>query len=329
MSLSRTAIALLPTLVSIDSPNSPEDVQSLRMLVVGCDGIRSRIRQLMFGEKNPVSHAGYTHQYCFRSLVGMHEAINLIGQAKTPICENAEYLTSTRFMYNGPDGHIITYPVAMGTLLNVLAVISDPKEWDTVDRKHTTKTTKQEAVDFFKSWYHPTVKAIVDLLPDELEKWAIFDMLDHPAEKYHTDHCVCIAGDAAHASGPHLGAGAGFGIEDALVLATALDYVNREAASKSDLEKVDMCSAALSTYNDVRYERTQWLVGATREACDLFQFRSGDEYADDHYQVFEREISALFHNIWDVDIEAMVEDTVGGMRNRVKRTQWINDGVVG
>ncbi|KAH8904110.1 salicylate 1-monooxygenase sala [Coniochaeta sp. PMI_546] len=269
-------------------------------IVIGCDGIRSRVRQLLLGEANPASYPGYTHKYCFRALIGTCEA-------REAIREKGEYLTSTRFMYNGPGGHMITYPVAMGTFLNVLVVVSDPGEWSTKDGKHTAKTTKKEAVDFFRSWHHPTVKAIVDLLPEDLDKWAIFDMMDHPAPRYNGG-CVCIAGDAAHAAGPHLGAGAGFGIEDALVLATALDSLNKRVRLANwDVKRANLCSQALSAYNQVRYERTQWLVGATRQACSLFQARRA--YTPEENERFGREIGELFHTIWDYDIKQMVKTT--------------------
>lgn len=278
------------------------DLTHSQRRVVGCDGIHSKVRRLLLGEDNPASYPGYTHKYCFRALIGTTEARDAIG-------EKGEYLTSTRFMYNGPDAHVITYPVAMGAFVNVLVVISDPSEWNTEDGKHTAKTTREEAVTFFQSWQHPTVKALVGLLPEELDKWAIFDMLDCPAPRYN-DGCVCIAGDAAHAAGPHLGAGAGFGIEDALVLATAIDHVDKEVCADggSNADRVELCSKALSAYNRVRYERTQWLVGATREACSLFQARRASGSREN--ELFGEKISRLFHKIWDYDIGRMVEETV-------------------
>jgi len=237
--------------------------------------------------------------------------------------ERGEYLTSTRFMYNGPDGHVVTYPVAMGTFLNVLVVVSDPDEWDTADGRHTAKTTKREAVDFFRSWQHPVVKGLIGLLPKELDKWAIFDMLDHPAPGYNKG-CACIAGDAAHAAGPHLGAGAGFGVEDALVLATALDSVDKKvrSAGVTDVERVEMCSQALAAYNHVRYERTQWLVGATRRACSLFQARR--DFVPEENERFATEIGELFHTIWDYQIDKMVEETVASLET-IEITKEVDD----
>lgn len=212
-------------------------------------------------------------------------------------------------MYNGDGGHIITYPVAQGKFLNTLVVITDYCDWKSKDGKLTARTTKQEAVDFFQDWKHPAVKAIVDLLPDVLDKWAVFDMMKHPAPAYHKG-CVCIAGDAAHASGPHLGGGAGFGIEDSLVLATALEYGNKQAAAISGVERVRICEKALETYNKVRYERTQWLISATREACALFHLKPPEVPLPAHNEMFGKEISARFHQIWDEDIDGMVKETL-------------------
>jgi salicylate hydroxylase len=158
-------------------------------------------------------------------------------------------------------------------------------------------------------WSHPAVRAVIDLLPDELDRWAIFDMMDHPAAKYNAG-CVCIAGDAAHAAGPHLGAGAGFGIEDALVLATALEHVDKKLArgKVTPAGKVELCSAALSAYNAVRYQRTQWLVRATRDACRLFQIER--VYSREASEWFGKEVSKLFSRVWDYDIDEMVKETV-------------------
>jgi salicylate hydroxylase len=227
---------------------------------------------------------------------------------------------STRFMYNGPDAHAITYPVADGALLNVLLVLSDPAPW--TEPRHTARGSKAEALAAFGAW-HPTARAIVDLLPDEMEKWAIFDMHDHPAPAYHgAGGRVCIAGDAAHAVGPHLGAGAGFGMEDALVLVELMDVIDRAAAAdaattpvvdggnggtkneEKAAKKAELCRKAMAAYNDVRYERTQWLAGRTREAVDLFQ--QNYDGVGDNFEKFGDEITWRFHQIWEYDVDQMV-----------------------
>ena len=230
-----------------------------------------------------------------------------------------DHRTSTRFMYNGPGAHIITYPVGHGASLNVLAVADDPHPWPDAAR-HTKPATAADAAAAFAGW-HPTARAIVGLLPDRLDRWAVFDSFAGPAPSY-VRGAVGLAGDAAHAAGPHLGSGAGFGIEDALVLAAlleAVDEVGRRGGGgggggggRGDVGV--LCRDALEVYNSVRYERTQWLVGATREACSLFHWEDPECGSDP--EKFGREITWRFHKIWHYDVDAMVREALDQLAKR-------------
>ena len=270
--------------------------------VVGCDGVWSRVRSLVFGD---AYRATYSHQYCFRAVVPMETARAAIG----------DHRASTRFMYNGHGAHSITYPVAKGAMLNLLVVIGDPEPWvgsgtanienglvsadnDTANRQTTGKGNRADAEHAFRDW-QACAKGVVSLLPEQPDRWAIFDMLANPVPSYTKGRTV-LAGDAAHASGPHLGAGAGFGIEDALLLATLLADVAKGAADSASLH------SALQAYSDVRYERTQWLIQASRDAADLFQWR--DEAKGKDAEVFGREITWRFHTIWNYDLEGMLSE---------------------
>lgn len=287
---------------------------STASVVIGCDGIRSRVRQLLFppSPTSPPTGAGYTSGYCFRALAPMPAAIAALGPVK-PL---------TRFMYNGSGAHVITYPVGNNTLLNILAVLTDPTTsspsspatnphpaWLPAGQ-HTAPGTRAEAETAFADW-HPTVRRIIALMPERMDRWAIFDMAANPAPRYTGPEGsrVCVAGDAAHATGPHLGAGGGMGIEDALVLSELLKAVDGRA-KKSDRRKegdvARLVAAALEVYNEVRYGRTQEVVRSTRAACDLFQWRD-PKIATDPAR-FGREITALFHAVWEYDLDGMVRE---------------------
>ncbi|KAI8950123.1 hypothetical protein F4801DRAFT_362891 [Xylaria longipes] len=272
-------------------------------IVIGCDGIRSRVRQLIFGETNPVSYPRYTNKFCFRALIPMDKAREVLGEPRT----------LNRFMYNGLDAHVITYPVAGGALLNALFVVTDPNPWPL--ERHTAQVTKGEVVDLYKEW-HPTIRSLIGLLPEKLDKWALFDMYDYPAPYYNLGS-VALAGDAAHASGPHLGSGAGFGIEDALVLASVLKAADEKIeARRSGKSKARICRDALAAYNTVRYVRDQWLPGATREAVELFHWRNKEVGSKNHQRFLER-MHVLFHMIWENDIDEMVKIAVAEFENVV------------
>lgn len=271
--------------------------------MIGCDGIRSRVRQLILGETNPASQPRYTHKFCFRALLPMAAVRNVLSPERI----------RDRFMYNGPGAHVITYSVAGGALLNALFVVSDPDPWPPGAR-HTAPGTKQEVVDAYKEW-HPAVRGLVDLLPEKLDKWAIFDMYDYPAPHYNVGS-VALAGDAAHASGPHLGSGAGFGIEDALVLASVLkaadDELGGTAGGEAEKSKTQICHDALAAYNTARFDRDQWLPGATREAVELFQWQDKEVGSDP--EKFLARVGGLYHTIWDNDIDEMVRNAVAGFQ---------------
>ena len=254
----------------------------------------------MFGVDNPASYPSYTHKVAFRGLIPMNSAKAALG----------DYRASTRLMHLGPNAHVLTFPVAMGTVLNVVAFITDPKEWEAPDGKFTAPATKSEVMAAF-STFGPAVRAVIGLLPDELDKWAIFDTFDHPVPTY-VQSRLCLAGDAAHAAAPHHGAGAGFGIEDALVLATLINVAGKYPCSK----KAETIRTMLTVYDEARYERTQWLVHSSRMVGELFEWQ--DAHCGSDVEMFRREIEWRSHRIWDYDVEKMVSETFGQFLSRLE-----------
>lgn len=275
-------------------------------LVIGCDGIRSRLRNHISTRLSPSGHpakASYTRKFCYRALIPMPLAVAAVGQ----------YRASTRFMYNGPGAHIITYPVGNNSVLNMLAVISDSNEWPD-EKRHVLPGNKDDIRQAFKN-FHPTVQKLAELFPEENEgrdgsiiKWGIFDTYDFPLPKYYAAR-VAIAGDAAHATGPHLGAGGGLGIEDALLLAELLEKVTQIQASdgpESEVPISQILDKALYEYNDFRYSRTQDVVKWTRDAVDLFQWK--DEQTAKDGNKFGMLVRKMFHRVWfDLYLKQMVD----------------------
>lgn len=48
--------------------------------IVGCDGIKSRVRTAMFGEDHPSSRPVYSHKYAYRALVPIDKAVEVLGE---------------------------------------------------------------------------------------------------------------------------------------------------------------------------------------------------------------------------------------------------------
>lgn len=273
-------------------------------VVLGCDGIRSRVRQLILGPDNPASYPSYSHKFAFRTLIPMEQARETLGRAKS----------STRCMHLGHNAHIVTYPVAMGKFMNVAAFVTDQGEWPN-EEKMTLPISKKDAAKYFDS-FGPVVAACMNMLPDDLIKWGIYDLFDNPVTTYVSKGGrMCILGDAAHGSAPHHGAGAGFGIEDALVLAIAMEGAVGALKESSKATKSDVIRVALATYERVRLQRTRWLVESSRYLGELYEWQT--ECGSNGPKMLH-EVERRGHKIWDYDIDGMVRVTKELLEHKFK-----------
>ncbi|KAI1134064.1 putative salicylate hydroxylase [Hypoxylon sp. FL0543] len=262
--------------------------------VIGCDGIHSRTRRVLLGDTHQASHASYSHKVAYRAIVPIADGISAIGHDKA----------NNQCTHMGPDAHIVSFPVNKWTLLNLFVFMHDPEPWREPE-KMTAPGTRDEVARALRNW-SPAVRELVDLLPEHLTKWGIFDMAEHPAPTYAGGR-VCIAGDAAHASSPFHGVGACMGVEDCLVLATALETTMATSYDGSVLSKASAISTAFQTYSAVRLERSHWLVESSREMGDIYEWRyaATGHHADKCKAEFERRS----RKIWDFNVDKMVTDT--------------------
>ncbi|KAH0037081.1 FAD/NAD(P)-binding domain-containing protein, partial [Aureobasidium melanogenum] len=261
--------------------------------LIGTDGIKSSIRGMLFGKDSPVAKPTYTHRYAYRGLLKMENAVKALGKD----------LATNRTMHLGQDGHILTFPVAHGKILNVVAFKYDPGEW--TDSRLVVPTTKEDAKRDYKDWGNK-VQAIVDLLEDKLDKWAIFDLGDHPVSTYAKGR-VAIVGDAAHATGPHHGAGAGICIEDSAILAELLAVAwSRLEEQSTQVSKTKVLESVLKVFDEERRERTQWLVQSSRASVELYEWR--DRLCKRDPAKIKEQILWRNHKIWRVDIDDMAAE---------------------
>ena len=284
--------------------------------VIGCDGIKSRVRSIMIGDDDPSSHPQYSHMYAYRGLVPMDQAVKGLGD------DHAR----NRWCYTGPNGHVLTFPVAQGKLMNVVAYRADAHSWPD-DTKLVLPSSKARAMQEYQEWGHSVRKIMSMLIDDKLDCWGLFDTADHPLKTYCRGR-TCILGDAAHASTPHHGAGAGFGIEDAAVMTSLLDLAGREtskssASSSSHLTRSRaateatthhphrLVEAAFAAFNESRIERTQWLVSSSRVIGNLYQYRD-PECGSDPWKI-KAKIVPRFRQIWNADIAHMMSEAAADM----------------
>lgn len=145
-------------------------------------------------------------------------------------------------------------------------------------------------------------------MPDP-SQGAIFE---HPHISTFTRSRVAVLGDAAHASTPHQGAGAGQAIEDAHVLA--------ELLADSRITTPKHVVAAFQAYDAERRPRSQRVVTSSKENADLLCLCY--EGVGDHEQTLKETWNERYRWLWDIDVEQQAENS----RNRLAKLFQKGDG---
>lgn len=209
-------------------------------------------------------------------------------------------------MHVGPGAHLIHYPVANNTMVNVAAFVHDEGDWPG-NGSMVAPASREDVQSVFGDW-EPSLRHLVSLLPEKLDKWALFDTWEWPAPRYNKGR-VCLVGDAAHASTPHHGAGACMGVEDVLCLVTLIEAVD-DSIGIEKASKGHALALAFDVFNTIRRPRTQWLVDSSRRVCDLYHQREwGDPQRWTKSQVCFEEIRDRTLKIWYFDYEGMIRET--------------------
>ena len=252
--------------------------------VIGCDGVKSRIRQILLEGHDSVEPQ-FTGKYAYRGLIPMEEAVKAIGD----IARNSH-------MTCGYGGHLVNFPVDRGQTMNVVAFQTKADgQWEHGKEWVVPATTRDVLADY-REWDESVQNLL--LMLKKPDKWGIFEHT--PASTYYRGGKICLLGDCAHASSPHQGAGAGMAIEDAAVLSTLLGHV--QALNSSELER------AFRAYDTSRRPRTQRLVTTSRDAGMLYDFQK--ERVGDDPELFKQDLLQRMRWIWDTDLEQHCDDAV-------------------
>ena len=163
-------------------------------VLIGAEGLHSKTRVALNGVATPF----YTHQVAWRALVPA-----LGGEA--PVAK----------VYMGAGRHLVVYPLRGGEMLNIVAV-QERREWaeEGWNFKDDPENLRAAFADF---------GAEAQAILARVETVYLWGLFRHPvAECWHKGR-VAILGDAAHPTLPFMAQGAVMALEDAWVLADALD----------------------------------------------------------------------------------------------------------
>jgi salicylate hydroxylase len=201
-------------------------------IVVGADGIHSKVRESLFGADAP----RFTGCICWRGMAPI-EAV--------PRDINTNDVT----LWMGPHGHVVHYRVRRGELLNIVAHI-DSDAW--TEESWTQECSVDEVMTAYARW-NPALTRVFPA-SERWYKWALYDR-DPPARW--SKGRATLLGDSAHAMLPYLGQGAAMAIEDGCVLAGMI------ARAGDDLD------GALAAYERLRKPRvTEAVLGSRARARD-------------------------------------------------------------
>jgi len=176
---------------------------------------------------------------------------------------------------------------ASSDLANALTVIAFASRPTWEDSNWVVQTSRDHMLNDFKDFI-PAVRKIMESL-QKPDIWALFYHL--PASTYYiTKPLICLVGDAAHATTPQQGAGAGMCIEDVYVLSELLSQCHQ----KDQLAKV------FYAYDAVRRPRSQRLVETSKEAGKLWEFEG--EGVGDNLEALRSNAMTRMDWIWDYEI---------------------------
>jgi salicylate hydroxylase len=192
-------------------------------VLVGADGVHSRIRQALFGPDRPQ----FTGIIAWRGIVPMD---------RLP----AHMVRKIGTNWVGPGGHVVHYPLRAGKVMNFVGAL-ERSDWQV--ESWSARGTNEELTRDYAGW-HDDVHALIRNIPVPF-KWAL---MTRPPMARWTVGRVTLLGDACHSMVPFLAQGANMALEDGYILARALSEIQGDPGAR------------LARYEEARRERTRRTV---------------------------------------------------------------------
>lgn len=209
-------------------------------VVIGADGIHSKIQQTLLKQLNLKSVPRFTGQVAWRGTVNVQD---LPPQLVEP---NAN-------LWVGPGRHFVSYYLRAGHEINFVAV-EERSDWR--DESWQQQGDINQLRQTFSGW-HPQVSQILQATQRSF-LWALHDR--EPLSTW-VDHNVALLGDACHPMLPFLAQGAAMAIEDSYVLAAMLSQHQHS-------------HIALQHYQQQRLTRTRQIQLGARNNASLYHMRT-------------------------------------------------------
>lgn len=166
--------------------------------------------------------------------------------------------------YMGPGGHIMAYPLKGNKVYNMVLIHPSKTAGDTEEDAWTTTGKRKDMMTFYASW-SPLIRKWLSYAGEEDEEtipeWTL-NM--YPPLPTWIQGGIALIGDACHPMLPYVAQGAANGIEDAAVIATALNCTSN-------------IQLALRVYETVRKERAEKIVASASDTSRSLHLPDGPE----------------------------------------------------
>ncbi|WP_425919492.1 salicylate 1-monooxygenase [Acinetobacter sp. TSRC1-2] len=264
--------------------------------LIGCDGIHSVIRNHVL-DSHQLARVSpeFSGTWAYRGIIKFED----FKQAVQELGNDPE-LAEVPQMLLGKDKHILTFPIRQGEEINIVAFKSDRTQTTLPENTLWTKpVSKQDMLDDFADW-SDSCQALLNLI-EQPTIWALHETPPLTTYKNKTQNVIVI-GDAAHAMLPHQGAGAGQGLEDALILANLLANPQLTAENIKLVSKI---------YEDIRLDRAVKVQHTSHESGEIYELYSPD------YPSFEEIGAHLAHRfdwLWQHSLEQDIENATTALQ---------------
>ncbi len=210
--------------------------QAVHDVVLGADGIHSKVRSALFGEEQP----RFTGVVSFRAVVPTDK-----------VRQVPEIEAFTKWWGPNPQSQIVTFPLNRGRDTFIFATTGQ-------DSWHEESWTSPGDVNELRSFYcdyHPDARALLDAC-DSVLKSALYER--EPLPQWSVG-CVSLLGDASHPMLPFMAQGAGMAIEDGVVVARCLAQAQQLADVAPALQRYASARQARTAEIQIGSRGNQWM----------------------------------------------------------------------
>ncbi len=226
--------------ISVDLRHGAEVGRDEADLLIGADGLRSRVRdELGLGAQD---QANFTGRVAYRAIVDADG-------------NDPQWTRSDILLRLGPEAHLVQYPLRSGSIINLVAIIrsawrgSADHQWDSAADRSTLERA-------FAGWSKETRTLIGAPI-----QWRAWPLYCRPSIARFSMGRVTLVGDAAHPMVPFLAQGAAQAIEDAGALGRTIAQVREVPAALAIYSRDRVARAARVQREALKQGRIYHLSG--------------------------------------------------------------------